>query len=183
MKKLPLVLGEQKPEMLLMDSGKEARDESRNVLARFDSFCKRVVRNERRNYDRAEETRGKYEEMYFQYASKSYVVDKSPSDELLVQAGQHWAAVDTEQVQSALYTLPENQRKAIILCYWEGWDDSRIANYFELVPRTIRKWRKSSLNQIRCCLERGGIGDANKRNDQGGYEGESPGYRPGVETI
>ena len=53
----------------------------------------------------------------------------------------------------AIRTLPEEKRKAILLYYFEGMNDTEIAELFNTSRSTIQYRRTSSFEQLRKYLE------------------------------
>ena len=124
------------------------------ILAKFDSFCKRVVRNKYRDMEKAKSRRSKHEVSLDAYLKQLQTNDQYPSDEHQIKAGQVSCMVQCILVHNALYSLPEDRREALLLKYWEKWSDEKIADHFGVVERTIRKWRKDSLEQVKSQIKK-----------------------------
>ncbi len=48
--------------------------------------------------------------------------------------------------------LEENQRRALLLAYYNGWSRQQLANKFDKPVGTVRTWLRHGLLQIRECL-------------------------------
>jgi len=133
----------------ILDSEKIER-----ILAKFDAFCKTVVRNKYRDMEKAKSRRSKHEVSLETYLKQLQTNDQYPSDEHQIKAGQVSCTVQCGLVYNALYSLSEDRREALLLKYWEKWSDEQIANHFGLRERTIRKWRKESLEQVKLQIKK-----------------------------
>lgn len=126
-----------------------------DMLCRFDSFCKRVVRNERRNIDRERKRRRKNQSKLYGDVGRTVQMDRYPSEQLTVKAGAFQCSLQDESLHRAMNDLPENRRGAIIAQFWYDWGDNRIAENYRVGPRSIRKWRNKSYQEMRSCLKKG----------------------------
>ena len=57
--------------------------------------------------------------------------------------------VQDDRVYCGLMLLSDKHLEALVLHFWESWTDKQIAAHYNIVERTVRKWRKSSLEIIR----------------------------------
>ena len=58
-----------------------------------------------------------------------------------------------QRVQAVMGGLPEKQRKALELAYFQGFTQSEIANELEQPLGTVKTWIRSGLRRIRADLE------------------------------
>ncbi len=123
----------------------------------FDSFCKAVLRNELRNYykkdARVQESELASEDPS-EYASvESLQWDDYPSDHLFVLYDEQRYLLDNETLCRAMQALPQSQLGVLILDFWRGWSDKRIAELYGVSDRTIRNLRNRAFREIRGWFE------------------------------
>lgn len=87
------------------------------ICAMFDSFCKTVSRNYYRDLLRAEKRRNDhYKEEPVDYLFELLGhKDTYPSDSFVLDADGHSCVVESETLYEALKSLPEKQRKVLLL--------------------------------------------------------------------
>lgn len=146
------------------------------ILAMFDSFCKNVVKNARRNMNRKRLRHKRHEVLNPHYEEKAKCIDYYPSDDSFVQAGELSCKVKNELLSEAMNSLPENRRGAIILEFWRDFDDKPIANYYHVDPRTVRRWRKQSITDMKQFFLEAFINGTNLESRAGSHRRQS--HRP-----
>lgn len=126
------------------------------ICAMFDSFCKKVSRNYVIDLQRASESRDKY------YADEPVELlleligqpEKYPSDSFVLYVGEYSCMVEDEFLYKALLSLPEKQRKVLLLDFWHDLTDREISEYMEVTTRTVYNLRKRAYEAIKKYYER-----------------------------
>ena len=131
-------------------------DEKR-IVAMADSFAKTVIRNFSRNLKRAKANR----EKYFFDEPADYLPellsrdDRYPSDHFVLYADELSCVVHSETLYKALCSLPEKQRKVLLLDFWGSFTDGKIAAGMEVTTRTVYNLRQRAFKAIRTFYEQG----------------------------
>ncbi|WP_196591922.1 sigma-70 family RNA polymerase sigma factor [Pectinatus frisingensis] len=124
---------------------------------RFDSFCKKVLRNHARNYDRMLRRRRKQE-----CFSEDVCRDKRFQRFFSVAAFQdsyvfHVLGIDVSVedgfLGAALQELSEERRTIVLLSYFLDMTDSEIGECLHIIRRTVSYRRDSTLKQLKKYLE------------------------------
>ena len=121
------------------------------ICAMFDSFCKTVSRNCVRNLRKAEENHDKYfvdEPVEYLLELLSHK-DKYSSDSYVLYVDGHSCVVENETLYKALRSLPEKQRKVLLLDFWRDFSDKEISTYLEVTTRTVYNLRQRAFKTIR----------------------------------
>ena len=121
--------------------------------ALFDSFCRTILRNAIRNFNKKNIRLERLEWLsddpaVYQRAGES-VADDYPSDHLYIVYRGRPYILDNETFCRAMRELPEQQLGVLILGYWQGWSDKQIAKIFCVSDRTIRNMRNRAFREIR----------------------------------
>ena len=106
-------------------------DYEKRIVAMFDSFCKTVVRNCSRNLKRTK-----------QNADKHSIGEPVESCE-----------IQSETLYEALCSLPEAQRKGLLLGFWGGFGDEEIARRLSVTPRTVYNLRQRAFKVVKAFYE------------------------------
>lgn len=61
---------------------------------------------------------------------------------------------ELDALMRCLGELGENQRKAVLLAYYEGWTRDELARRFEVSVNTLKTRLRRGLAKLRACLER-----------------------------
>ena len=113
--------------------GAPSDNREKRMVAMFDSFSKTVARNFSRNLKRAKENRDKH----FLEEPIDYILellsheDRYPSDYFVLFADELSCVVYSEILYKALLSLPESQRKVLLLDFWYDLTDEEIAKRME----------------------------------------------------
>lgn len=126
------------------------------ICAMFDSFCKTVSRNFYRDLLRAEKRRdAHYKEEPVEYLFELLGhKDAYPSDSFVLDVDGHSCVVESETLYEALKSLPEKQRKALLLDFWQNLTDGEIAKRLEVTTRTVYNLRHRAYQAIKEFYER-----------------------------
>ena len=123
------------------------------ICAMFDSFCKTVSRNYYRDLLRAEKCRNDH----YKEEPVDYLLghkDAYPSDSFVLDADGHSCVVESETLYEALKSLPEKQRKVLLLDFWRNLTDGEIAERLEVTTRTVYNLRHRAYQAIKKFYER-----------------------------
>ena len=80
--------------------------------------------------------------------------DTYPSESFVLYAGGHSCVVESEHLYKALQSLPEKQRKVLLLDFWCDRTDREIAKEMEVTTRTVYNLRQRAYKAIRTFYER-----------------------------
>ena len=131
--------------------------QKKTVRHQFDSFCRKVLREEARDYARDLARQGERkvslsglseEEM-----ARLYVLDEYPSDQFHFDVLGYDIAVKNERLADALGSLSDDKRGIVLLAYFLGMTDQEIADKLNVVRRTVQYRRASSLKEMKKRLE------------------------------
>ena len=127
--------------------------EEDRLKARFDSFCKRVLQNALCDIMRKRKRQQGRESPLDENLIMQSGIDQYPSGDNIVRAGQFSYGIKCNSLFGALTALPESQREAVLLKYWQNWKDAQLASHFGIVTRTVRNWRNKSLQQMKIHID------------------------------
>ena len=137
--------------------GAPSDNHEKRLVAMFDSFIKTVARNFCRNLKRAKENQDKH----FSEEPIDYILellsheDRYPSDYFGLFADELSCGVYSETLYKALFSLPENHRKVLLLDFWYDLTDEEIAKRMEVTVRTVYNYRQRAFQAIRRFYEQG----------------------------
>ena len=121
----------------------------------FQKFCNTVLHNEacdthKENFARKKVT---FSDLTLEEARQLHTFDeyfKVNGKPPLRRAGKK---ITPKLLLEAIRTLPEEKRKAILLYYFEGMNDTEIAELFDTSRSTIQYRRTSSFEKLKKYLE------------------------------
>jgi len=126
----------------------------------FDAFCKKVLRNDARNYY-SEMKRLRSKELSFSELPERELKQLSRTDDYF--ATEHIFGVlgrdiivNNESIAECLRKLPERKRDIILLYYFLEFADVEIGKEFNLVRSTVQYQRTSALRELRKMMEDNG---------------------------
>jgi len=136
---------------------KSPSEHERRLIAMFDSFSKTVARNFSRNLKRAKANREKHfsDEPIDYFLELLSHDDRYPSDHFVLYADELSCVVHSETLYKALCSLPEKQRKVLLLDFWGSFTDGEIAARMEVTTRTVYNLRQRAFKAIRTFYEQG----------------------------
>jgi len=123
----------------------------------FDSFCKKVLKNETRDhYD--EENRQRDHEISLSELSshdidKFLVNDDYPSEIFSFSVLEFEVVIRDGRIGEAVAALPKHKRDIILLYYLLGLKDREISKKLNLVCNTVQYRRTSSLRELKKYME------------------------------
>lgn len=131
--------------------------QKKTIRHQFDSFCKKVLREESRDYMRELSRRAEHEvslsELSAEQMEQLFVVDEYPSDQYHFDILGHHIAVKDDRVGEALSVLPKKQRDIILLSYFLDLTDKEIGEKLNMVRYTVQRRRTSSLKEMKLKME------------------------------
>ena len=129
----------------------------KTVRHQFDSFCKKVLREESRDYERQLahilEREITFSDLSESILSRIGVIDEYPSDHTYFDVLDYRVAVRNNQLAKALASLPSKKRDVVLLAFFLDMNDAEIAEKFNVVRTTIQRRRTSSLAELKSRLE------------------------------
>jgi RNA polymerase sigma factor (sigma-70 family) len=131
--------------------------QKKTVRHQFDSFCRKILREEVRDYIR-ELTRLAEHEVFFSELSEEQlerlsVLDEYPSDLYHFDVHGHHVVIRDDRLAEALSSLSEYQRTIVLLSYFLDMNDCEIAEKLNMVRRTVQYRRTSSITKMRERME------------------------------
>lgn len=131
--------------------------QKKTVRHQYDSFCRKVLREEARNYIKHIAWRSDHEvslsELSEEQMTRLYVLDKYPSEQYHFQVQGFGVAVRDEKLADALNTLSDEKRDIVLLAYFLDMTDQKIADRMNLVRRSVQYKRTCSLKEMKKRLE------------------------------
>ena len=131
--------------------------QKKTVRHQFDSFCRKVLREEARDYIRELMRRSAHEvslsELSEEQMERLYVLDEYPSEAIHFDVQGYDVAINNEKLADALTTLPDDKRDIVLLAYFLDMSDQEIADKLNMVRRTVQYRRTSSLEEMKQRLE------------------------------
>ena len=123
----------------------------------FDCFCKKVLKNEVRDYyDEVKRQRDK--EVSFSELSEHELAQLSTTNEYF-KTEQTFnvlgrdVTVNDENIAEALRSLPEQNRDIILLSYFLELSDGEIGKKLNMIRSTVQYKRTSTLRELKKFLE------------------------------
>ncbi len=129
----------------------------KTIRHQFDSLCRKVLRDESRNYKKQLARRAE-KEINISGLSEAelgqlYVMDEYPSDSTFFDVLDYRIAVKDDRLAEALAALPSKKRDVVLLSYFLDITDTEIAEKLNVVGSTIHRRRTSSLKELKLRME------------------------------
>jgi RNA polymerase sigma factor (sigma-70 family) len=135
----------------------------------FDSFCKKILKYEARDYydilKRQREHEVSFSELSERELEQLSTTDKYFATEQTFNVLGGDVIVNDEFIAEALRSLPGRRRDIILLSYFLGLSDREIGEKLNLIRATVQYQRKSTLRQLRKFFE-GGTADEQQNHDK-----------------
>lgn len=123
----------------------------------FDSFCKKTLKLNAREYYRRLTRRREREvsisELSTQDLARLAATDEYFKDGYSFSVLGQVVSVSDEQLAEALTALSTDRRKIILLAFFLGMNDREIAEQLDLVRRTVAYRRTKTLQELKNLLE------------------------------
>ena len=130
--------------------------QKKTVRHQFDSFCRKVLREEARDYERHIAWRSNHEvslsELSEERVRQMYVLDRYPSEQIHFHVQGYNVTIENENLANALMVLSGDKRD-IVLAYFLDMTDQEIADKLDMVRRTVQYKRAQSLKELKKEME------------------------------
>jgi RNA polymerase sigma factor (sigma-70 family) len=125
----------------------------KHIEHQFDSFCKRLLKNEAKDYRRGLQYRSVHEvlfsEMFKKEIDELMTMDRYESDIYKFLACGFEFEIESDLLAAALSKLPVKSRDILLLSYFLDMSDVEIANALGMARSTVQYRRSTSLNQLK----------------------------------
>ena len=129
----------------------------KTVRHQFDSICRKVLRDESRNYKRQLARRAEMEvslsELSETELGQLNAMDEYSLEDMVFDVLEYRVAVKDDRLAEALAALSGKKRDVILLSYFLDMTDTEIAEKLKVVGSTIHRRRTSSLKELKLRLE------------------------------
>jgi len=119
----------------------------------FDSFCKKVLKNEVRDYyDEVKRQRAKevsFSELSERELEQLSTTDKYFATEQIFNVLGNDVVVNDNTIAEALHSLPECNRDIILLSYFLELSDGEIGKKLNMIRSTVQYRRTSTLRELK----------------------------------
>ena len=126
-------------------------------LPMFDSFCKKVLKNEIRNYynelERLRDKEVNFSELSAQELGQLSTTDNYFSMEQTFNVQGRDIIVNDMSIVEALRNLPKHKRDIILLSYFLDLSDVEIGKRLDIVRSTVQYQRTSTLQKLKKMME------------------------------
>ena len=131
--------------------------QKKTVRHQFDSFCRKVLREETRDYERHIAWRSNHEvplsELSEERVRQMYVLDRYPSEQIHFHVQGYNVTIENENLANALMVLSGDKRDIVLLAYFLDMTDQEIADTLDMVRRTVQYKRARSLKELKKEME------------------------------
>lgn len=131
--------------------------QKKTVRHQFDSFCKKVLREEARDYAKHIAWLSEHEvslsELSKEQIERAYTLDEHPSDYALFNVHGFSIIVHNDRLAHALAGLSDEKRDILLLSYFLDMTDGEIADKLNTVRYTVQRRRVTSLKEMKRRLE------------------------------
>jgi RNA polymerase sigma factor (sigma-70 family) len=140
--------------------------QKKTVRHQFDSFCRKVLREEARDYIREISRLAEHEvslsELSEEQMDRLYVLDEYPSEQRYFDVQGYHVIVRDDRLAEALSSLPDEKRDIVLLSYFLDMSDREIGEKLNMVRYTVQRRRTSSLAEMRKRME---VNDNGEQSD------------------
>lgn len=137
--------------MKLTESQKKA------IQRQFDCFCKKVLREEARDYIRSikrlAEKETPFSDLSEAQAAELSCLDDYPSNLSFFVVRGHVVTVRDDRLATAIAALSIERQEIILLSYFLDMPDREIAERLDMVRSTVQYKRKNALKEIKKKME------------------------------
>ena len=123
----------------------------------FDSFCKKVLKNETKNYHIELKRQREREVSFSDFSEKEfnqlYTEDQYFVTEQIFNVLGLDVIVSDDVIAEALQSLPERKRDIILLSYFLEMSDREIGEKLNMLRPTVQYQRTSTLKQLKNFME------------------------------
>jgi RNA polymerase sigma factor (sigma-70 family) len=120
----------------------------------FDSYCKKVLKNEARNAYSQEKRQRKREVSFAELSARELEqLTYYPTENFNFEVTGYDVVLEDEALAAAIAALPNEKRDVILLSYFLDMNDREIGEKLNLLSRTVQRRRVHSLRELKRFLE------------------------------
>jgi RNA polymerase sigma factor (sigma-70 family) len=131
--------------------------QKKTVRHQFDSFCRKVLREEARDYIRQMSRLAEHEvslsELSEEQMDRLLVLDEYPFEQYHFDVQGYHIIVRDDKLGEALTSLSDEMRDIVLLSYFLDMSDREIGEKLNIVRCTVQRRRTSSLAEMRKRME------------------------------
>lgn len=131
--------------------------QKKTIRHQFDSFSRKVLREEARDYIRDLSRLAKHEVSFSDLSEEQMerfcVLDEYPSEQYHFDVQGYHIVIRDDRLAEALSSLSEEQREIVLLSYFLDMNDGEIAEQLNMIQRTVQRRRTSSISEMRERME------------------------------
>jgi len=131
----------------------QSSSQRKTVEHQFDSFCKKVLRDEHRDIVRDLKRKGNNEILFCEMTQKQIdelvTMDKYKTDMNKFMACGFEVEIESDLLAEALSALPDKSRDILLLAYFLDMADLEIANALNMAKSTVQYQRATSLSKLK----------------------------------
>lgn len=127
------------------------------IQRQFDCFCKKVLREEARDYIRSLKRLAEHEVSFNDLSeiqiSQFYLLDEYPSDFTVFFTQGEIIQVKNDRLAEAIATLSPEKQRIVLLFYFLDMTDREIGEHLNIARSTVQYKRIKSLKEIKKEME------------------------------
>lgn len=123
------------------------------LCAMFDSYCKSVIDNTSKHLHR-QRVKQADQNGTLAFNGVLTIEDAYPSDNFVIYADELFCSINSSILHAAFLSMPLEQRKVLILDFWESMKDKEIAYYMKISVRTVYNLRQRAYRTIKAFYEK-----------------------------
>ena len=127
------------------------------IQRQFDCFCKKVLREEARDYIRSMKRLAEKESSFSDLSEAQFAKlscwDEYPSDLSTFFVRGQAVIVRNDRLADAISDLPSDRQEIVLLSYFLDMPDREIAEQLDMVRSTVQYKRKNALKEIKKKME------------------------------
>ena len=131
----------------------EPHSHEEHIRHTFDAFCKKVLRNEARDYlDELARQRNReisFSDLPVEVMEQLSVCDDYFADDRTFDVLGNTVQIASDELAEAIAALPKQKRDIILLSYFLGMPDSEIAKALNMVRSSVAYRRSATLKLLR----------------------------------
>ena len=128
-----------------------------HIRHEFDSFCKKVLKYNARNYYAMQKKRSEREIPFGELAESELsgliAEDVYSVEETVFDVQGEAIGISDGSLADALAQLPQDKRDIVLLSYIYGMTDREIAKRMDMVRRTVAHRRATTLQELKQIME------------------------------
>ena len=133
------------------------QSQKKTVRHQFDSFCRKVLREEARDYIRERKRLAEREvplsELSDEQMERLFVLDEYLSEQNYFDVQGYHIIIRDDRLAEALSSLSDEKREIVLLSYFLDMNDREIGEKLNMLRYTVQRRRTSSIAEIRKRME------------------------------